>query len=316
MTKIDISPKYSEVKPQGFYVYLHRRATDGSVFYVGKGKGRRGYSPIGRNKHWRYCAMKNGVTVEIYKDRMSETCAFTLEKVLISCYGIESLSNVSTGGDGSSGTVSSKRKQVYCSNGMVFDCGSDAAKWLITVGYVKATSKIVSAVASGKKKTTYGYAFSYDGVPDVPSFTGKEAQRLSVSPNEKVVYCSNGKSYKNASQASFSITGDNTISSKIRDCCTGGRLSSGGLTWSYDSDSIPEYVSPMKRSNMAKLSRTKCSNGMVFNSRAEAVIWVNNKFGSNVTHSSISNAIRRGGRCMGFHWYSLDKPRARRVEGM
>lgn len=31
MSKIQITPKYSEVKPQGFYVYIHRRATDGKT---------------------------------------------------------------------------------------------------------------------------------------------------------------------------------------------------------------------------------------------------------------------------------------------
>lgn len=66
MTKIDISPKYSEVKPEGYYVYLHRRATDGSVFYVGKGKGRRGWDLKREyNKHWIRAAIKHGITVEI-----------------------------------------------------------------------------------------------------------------------------------------------------------------------------------------------------------------------------------------------------------
>lgn len=74
VTKIQITPKWSTVKPDGFYVYIHRRATDGSAFYVGKGRGKRAWRwGESRNPHWRNIASKNGVYVEIYKDNMSET---------------------------------------------------------------------------------------------------------------------------------------------------------------------------------------------------------------------------------------------------
>lgn len=103
MTKIDISPKWSEVKPQGFYVYLHRRATDGSVFYVGKGKDQRAWGRAHRNRHWNYISKKHGVVVDILRDDMSEVCAFTLEKVIISILGRENLANATSGGEGVSG---------------------------------------------------------------------------------------------------------------------------------------------------------------------------------------------------------------------
>lgn len=108
MTDIDISPKYSEVKPEGFYVYLHRRKTDNSVFYIGKGKCARAWRGINhRSDHWVNIAKKNGVIVEIYISNISEVCAFTLEKVLISIYGVGNLCNISLGGDGVSGRCGS-----------------------------------------------------------------------------------------------------------------------------------------------------------------------------------------------------------------
>ena len=87
-----------------FYVYLHRRATDNSVFYVGKGKGRRAYWKNQRNKHWHYVANKHGYTVEIYKDGLSEKEAFNLEIEMIKKIGIENLCNYTEGGDGASGS--------------------------------------------------------------------------------------------------------------------------------------------------------------------------------------------------------------------
>lgn len=38
--------------PKDFYVYLHSRATDGKVFYVGKGSEYR-YKSKQRNNYWR-----------------------------------------------------------------------------------------------------------------------------------------------------------------------------------------------------------------------------------------------------------------------
>jgi len=86
-----------------FYVYLHRRETDNSIFYVGKGKDRRAWSRSHRNRHWKNVAEKHGVSVEIYKSKMSEACALTLERIAIFSYGINNLANVTYGGGGTSG---------------------------------------------------------------------------------------------------------------------------------------------------------------------------------------------------------------------
>ena len=88
-------------KPKDFYIYLHRRATDGKVFYVGKGYGRR-YKSKSRNKHWHNIVNKHGYKVEIYLDGLQEWYAFELEKEIISFYGRENLCNLTDGGEGPS----------------------------------------------------------------------------------------------------------------------------------------------------------------------------------------------------------------------
>lgn len=86
----------------GFYVYLHRRADNGCVFYVGKGTGNRIHSTK-RNQHWKRVSLKHGYTVEIVQDQMQEWWAFELEKELISYCGRKNLCNMTDGGEGLAG---------------------------------------------------------------------------------------------------------------------------------------------------------------------------------------------------------------------
>lgn len=105
MTSIEIVDLTGGVKPDGFYVYIHRRLTDGLVMHVGKGKRRRAWATSGRNKRWTYTARKHGISVEIYKSCMSENCALTLERIAIHHYKSlgHPLTNLTDGGGGTSG---------------------------------------------------------------------------------------------------------------------------------------------------------------------------------------------------------------------
>jgi len=94
-----------------FYVYVHRRKTDESVFYVGKGYGRRAWSKD-RNKFWHSVAKKHGYTVEIVQYGMLEWWAFEMEIELISYYGRDNLCNMTDGGEGSSGTICSEETKL------------------------------------------------------------------------------------------------------------------------------------------------------------------------------------------------------------
>lgn len=89
----------------GFYVYVHRKNSDGQIFYVGKGMGNRALSRHGRNNYWHNVVNKHGYTVEIVLDGIEEPIAFELECELIAFYGRENLTNLCDGGQGASGRM-------------------------------------------------------------------------------------------------------------------------------------------------------------------------------------------------------------------
>lgn len=86
MTKPYITPAWSTVKPAHYYVYVHKRSSDGLVFYVGKGSGKRGWSRQGRNFLWWRVYDKHGATIEIKRQFKSEREAFRYESFLIEHY--------------------------------------------------------------------------------------------------------------------------------------------------------------------------------------------------------------------------------------
>ena len=84
-----------------YYVYLHKRKNSKEVFYVGKGKNSRATDTIGRNKYWNHIVKKDkGFLVEIVDNNLSNDDACELEVKTIKEIGLESLTNVSEGGEG------------------------------------------------------------------------------------------------------------------------------------------------------------------------------------------------------------------------
>jgi len=110
-----------EEQEKSFYAYTHSRP-DGSVFYVGKGVGRRAWwFKQGRNPHHRSIIEKHGaanIIVTIY-GCVNESAAFELEKELIAKYlalGVR-LANQTAGGEGASGRpISDKVRAAFDAN--------------------------------------------------------------------------------------------------------------------------------------------------------------------------------------------------------
>lgn len=67
-------------------VYIHRKASDGSIFYVGMGNVERAYSR-NRSAFWKRVVKRHGYTVEIVADRLTKEEAWDLEMALIKQYG-------------------------------------------------------------------------------------------------------------------------------------------------------------------------------------------------------------------------------------
>lgn len=84
-----------------YYVYIHRRADDGNVFYVGKGTAGRAWQRGGkRNEHWKRTAAKHGFTVELVHTGLTNEQSIKKEMELIAHYGIDNLCNMTEGGEG------------------------------------------------------------------------------------------------------------------------------------------------------------------------------------------------------------------------
>lgn len=81
-------------------VYLHRRATDGVVFYIGMGSHRRARAGYTRSPQWHAVADMCGFSVEIVADGLTMTEALTREIEEIAKYDLRTLANQNTGGGG------------------------------------------------------------------------------------------------------------------------------------------------------------------------------------------------------------------------
>lgn len=87
-----------------YFVYIHRRGTNGKIFYVGKGTRWRHNSKWGRTQHWHNIVKKHGYTIEIVQSGMQEWWAYELERDLILKYQDQGLCNRSEGGKGPEGS--------------------------------------------------------------------------------------------------------------------------------------------------------------------------------------------------------------------
>lgn len=82
-----------------FYVYAHRRKSDGSIFYIGKGCGDRLNHTHGKSKWWNSIVEKHGWYSEKLFHGLTECCAYSIEKILIHS-NRGTLCNISSGGVG------------------------------------------------------------------------------------------------------------------------------------------------------------------------------------------------------------------------
>lgn len=85
-----------------FYVYVHKRMTDGKVFYVGKGSKKRITDTYTRNKFWHHTVNKHGYFAAVSKSFECEIEAYEYEIKLIKYYRSRKapLVNIELGGKG------------------------------------------------------------------------------------------------------------------------------------------------------------------------------------------------------------------------
>lgn len=245
-----------------FYVYVHRRKTDGSIFYVGKGSGFRASSKSGRNKWWRRIVIKHGYYYEIIKDGMTneESCSLEIKLISELRRAGEDICNVANGGEsGLVGVPMSKEQKELLSK--IKTGVKQHPEW----AKKSATAKL------GKKQP-------------------RDAVEKMVAPKRKPVINSNGDIFPSATRAAEWIretTGKNASQGNISEVCRGGRNEAYGYSWSYNIDTIP--LAPT--GSTKAMRRIKCSNGMQFKSVSDATEWVKSWRGT-ANNQTISSCAR------------------------
>lgn len=216
-----------------FYVYLHRKATTGEVFYVGKGQDDRGWeTTTGRNKYWHNVVRKHGFYVEIVISGVQEWYAFEVEFNMIALYGREdtghgNLVNMTDGGQGESGrhTPESTRQKISKANS-----GKIASK---------ETREKMSASQKGRKHTEQTkLKMSESGKKRSPDTFGFRP-KVAVVRDNSVVY----EGSKLAEQLLICEGLRTANNSNIVGCCNGRHKSCAGSVWRY---ATPEETAALK----------------------------------------------------------------------
>lgn len=225
------------------YVYVHRKASNGDIFYIGKGQKSRSRAKCSRSRRWQQTVAKHGLIIEEILGPTHEQCAFSFERVLIHSIGLKSLCNISTGGDGGMTgykfdreTVIQKAKKcmkpVINSDGEFFTSLKEAAKNMRARGHNNATESHISSCCNKKRHVAYGVSWSFGSVAPVliDAKSKVNEQRL------RAVKSSDGMIFQSVSEAASwvrTIIGVKCGTSDISRCCNGKRSFCAGLKWEY-----------------------------------------------------------------------------------
>jgi hypothetical protein len=245
---------------KNYCVYAHERASDGKVFYIGKGKPPRAYSKIGRSQRWLRTAQKHGLNVRYIKKEMPEPCAFSLEIALISAIGRDNLCNMTDGGEGTSGRKVTQSQRVKCSAsnkgkkpaphsislareknskpvatrcGLVFPSATAAAKAIRPQNWESAKVSICGC-ANGKTRRAYGYEWGFV-INGSPLFRYQSKMSEPRPTRWRPVNCSNGMTFDAVGHAVDWLKSIGRSKASTGAICRAAKNSSSsyGFYWNY-----------------------------------------------------------------------------------
>lgn len=238
------------ILPVDFYVYEHRKATTGEVFYVGKGVGRRAWFTYTRSRHWKNIAKKHGAVVCIVQDGLQEWYAHEFECELIALHGrfdigLGPLINFTDGGEGTSGRVMPEAQRVALS--LAKSTPEAIAKHVaINTGRKHSLAAIrkMSAAKLGKPATAKAKAARILAMnrPEVKAKLaaaqlGRATEAQLLATGAMPVRCNQtGEVFPSLSRAAKncrSMGRPTTAASIQRSCETQGQKKAGGYTWRY-----------------------------------------------------------------------------------
>ena len=182
--KVEIKKGFN-INLRNFYVYLHVKESDGTVFYVGKGTKFRWSRVYDRTQHWKNTAIKHGVICQIVAHDLSAEEALVLEKKLIASYGRQDqktgcLVNLTDGGDGVVNYVWTEEHRKKISEAGVGRKHTDEFKQMVSKLHTgKVLSEETKAKISAKRKGTKW------------SDAQRKASETKIDPRSRHIICLN-----------------------------------------------------------------------------------------------------------------------------
>lgn len=307
-----------------YCVYVHRKQTDGSVFYVGKGTPKRARSMRGRSAYWTRIADKYGRDVEFVCSGMNEPDAFELERFLIAEIGRDNLCNLTDGGEGASGLRMSQankdrlsalfkgippsdktKKAAMIKNskpvgtvcGLRFNSCADAARELAPDGLRASYKASISLCLRGVTDQCYGYRFRLvdDNGELVCNGYKRSTSHLKRVGNDA------GMCFPGASGAAEWLMSKSSAANITQMCRGAGRSQLvGGYKWGYLVDGFPVFCIPPPKKMIKRLVN---SCGMRFNTQLEALDWLKSIGVDKCWPGSFSAALKRETKkYKGYYW--------------
>lgn len=228
--KIEIKKGFN-TKLRNFYVYLHIKQSDGTVFYVGKGTKFRWSRVCDRTQHWKNTAIKHGVICKIAAHDLSAEEALVLEKKLIASYGRQDqktgcLVNLTDGGDGVVNYVWTEEHRKKISEAGIGRKHTDEFKQMISKLHTgKVLSEETKAKIAAKRRGTKW------------SDAQRKASESKIDPRSRPIICLNDSViYSNVSDVARTLDLDNSGVSKV---CYGKRKQYNGFRFKF----LDEYLS-------------------------------------------------------------------------
>ena len=141
------------------YVYIHKKKSNGEVFYVGKGTANkkdffsRAKSSDKRNSYWKNIVSKHGFYFEIVAHFVDDKASQKFEKQLIKHYGRRNLKtgclvNMTDGGDGHCGIiVTAEQRKIRSINAQ----GKRSEAWIKSIRRARKNGGNGGVVVKGDK---------------------------------------------------------------------------------------------------------------------------------------------------------------------
>lgn len=281
------------------YVYVHRKKTDGRIFYVGKGRNKRAWKKTQRSDWWKRIEAKHGRTVEIVLRGMTDDQAFQLEKELIDWLGIENLCNLRDGGDGGYAMKpETKAKMSAMHKGRVVSAETREKMRISSTGR-KHSEETKAKLREHRLNQV------------MPPVSEETRRKLSILHTGKYVSPETGRKISEAKKGKKLGPMSEERKEAMRISMTGKKVSeeakaklrAKALGRKHTAEAKAKLQESNARLNKERRKPIQCSNGMVFSFSGEAQNWLReNGFPTAQKTNIVSCCTGRLKSAYGFQW--------------